>query len=252
MARRKPKSNRPMTQAPPPPTGFYEPPASAQRRIETIIVDDPMERPRVIETRPGVFETKQPKIAARANTAGDILETYRKRGTITYAEYAVGRLIEDVIAWSNPSAGGQWRDGDRVDAASAHEWAIAQGVDQGNAAVMMSKRLDEAVGPEDRMVLIQVLVGGLSFAELAAFYTKRDQLWAKSEGEEVAAYVNRRVDEYAFVFRRALRNVAMKWVTARGAPTERKRDQYDAIATRLAPQMKAARIERQAKGEEKP
>jgi hypothetical protein len=109
------------------------------------------------------------RVQAKVNRRVDLLEWEHSHGRIDAASYAAGRLVQAAFerAASRPG-GSSWREGDRVDAAVAHELAIIRGLEGAQHARAMLQRMERALGMMDARILRAVLGDGLSFAEVAA------------------------------------------------------------------------------------
>lgn len=183
-----------------PAVAFDEPPKAKLRDMATIAVDDPGAEKRLVRdkwTKELVYTT--PRARARINVAGDVLAQELRHRRISEEAFATGRLIEAVLQWGVITGGGQWMQGDRVDAAEAHEWAIAKGVDRARAAQAMKQEMRAVIGQTDARVIERVLVDGATWRQIAATYgkpTKREQL------------------HWAWSFRKALQDLADLWKRA--------------------------------------
>lgn len=134
-------------------------------------------------------------------TNTDIVEWELSHGRISDGAYSMGRLIEGIFNKARgPGGGGQWRQGDRVDAWVAHELAIIWAIDNARSIKRWTLAVERELGRIDAKILRQVLGEGKSFAEVAALNGRA--------GERGTNY-------YAQRWRDALETLADRWA-ARG------------------------------------
>ena len=171
-----------------PANGVARPPASLNIRTAIGQVPDPMEPGR--------------NIHVATNRAVDVLEEERARGRISEAAYMTGREVQAVFERAArlgmPTR--SWDGGSRVDAAAAHELAIAKNIDAARACDREMDRLEAAVGQIGARFLREIIAEGTSFR---AYAERRG--WA---GDRKVAYVGDR-------FRMALEDLA-EFRAARG------------------------------------
>ena len=156
-------------------------------RIKHGAVDDPNP----------AFRGKRQRVAINACT--DVLEHEYSRGRISEAGYLAARSYQLVLEKSagKPSGGGQWVEGDRVDAAAAHEVAIVRSLDSARAATDMVFNALPVVGLLGAKVMRMALVERLTIVQIA------DELDGRSERMQVIFY--------AETFRRACEALADHW-----------------------------------------
>lgn len=203
-----------------PPGGYDDPPPSSRRVILTIAVQDPYGN--IIRDSDG-FPHKS-RIKAKVNIAGDLLATELAHKRISEEAFAMGRKIEKILRRGQPTGGGQWRQGDRVDAVSAHEHAIACNVDDANAALALRYEIRAAIGLRMGTAVCLVLGNGLSFKGLAkamapagAYHKDANgKPIRQSEGELVRDWTRRQVEYHARLFRDGLEDYTSWATTARG------------------------------------
>lgn len=135
---------------------------------------------------------------AAVNRRVSILEDQRSRGLLSEAAYRLGVELEVMFCTIGFTDGGQWRDSSRVDAASAHEHAIALTMDRAIKAVAKAKWMLKCVGEVDGEIIVKVLREGMRFADVAA---KIKRISATSSGRRAAEFV-------AWRFRDALEYLA--------------------------------------------
>jgi hypothetical protein len=183
-ARRRPAGRYDLAAAREPANGIARPPRSPNVDVAIVAVPDP-------------FSARE-RILAAANRRVDVLEDERSHGRISEAAYQVGRLVQAVFERGKGPRGAvaQWTQGDRVDAAFAHEHAIVLGLDDARKIKAYLERLSNAVGMIDARLLRHLLGERMSFAECAAARGRA--------GERGARY-------YASRFRDALEVLAQRW-----------------------------------------
>ncbi len=169
------------------PGGLPFPGSSGHQSIEHGYVEDP---------NPALKGKKQ---KAAINTRTDALESEYAHGRLSEEAYRAGRIYQRVLELSGgkPTGGGQWMQGDRVDAASAHEVAIWRSIDTARKAHEMIFALLPVIGILAANVLRMTLLDRLTIAEVAEKYEKVSTRWT--------------VSFYAETFRRALQLVADEW-----------------------------------------
>ncbi len=169
------------------PGGLSYPGSSGHQSIEHGYVDDP---------NPALKGKKQ---KAAINTRTDALETEYARGRLSDEAYRAGRIYQRVLELSGgkPTGGGQWMQGDRVDAASAHEIAIWRSLDTARKAHEMIFSLLPVIGILAANVLRMILLDRLTITEVTS----------RCEGSTERM----QVVFYAETFRRSLQIVADEW-----------------------------------------
>lgn len=138
---------------------------------------------------------------ARVNARTDLLEAERSRGLISESAYQTGRRLQFAFErMARMGSGSSFNDGDRVDAASRHEDAIAYGVDDARKLRNLMAGVEKAVGVVGARFLRRVIGDRVSYAACAAARGK--------SGERAVAQV-------AAHFRMLLEDLAEAW-SARG------------------------------------
>ncbi len=186
--RRRPGGRYDLTAAREPANGVARPPRSRNVATAIVAVPDPY--------------AARERLLATVNRRVDVLEDERSRGRISEAAYQIGRILQAVFERGQGPRGArmQWSEGDRVDAAWAHELAVVLALDDAHKIKAYLDRLAHTVGMLDARLLRHVLGDRLSFAECAAARGRA--------GERGTRY-------YAARFRDALEFVAERWA-ARG------------------------------------
>lgn len=110
----------------------------------------------------------------RALARFDLLDRERRQRAIDEASYLVGREIERILQpMSHVSGGGQWLEGDRVDAASQAELALVLGVDRARAVNHLLVWMVRHIGRADTRLLWIVLGQGLGLPTAALAFGRR-------------------------------------------------------------------------------
>lgn len=158
-------------------------------RLEIVhaVVDDPSP----------TFRGEQQRVAINKRT--DALEMEYSYGRLSESGYRAGRVYQSVLELSSgsPTGGGQWMEGDRVDAAIAHEVAILYGIDRARLAVDMLTDTAKIVGLLGQRVLELVLVKRLTLEQVSERIARRRDKLARSF--------------YAETFRQSLEALAEYW-----------------------------------------
>lgn len=136
------------------------------------------------------------RLLVTVNRNVDVLETERSAGRIDEAAYQTGRIIQAVFERVNKVGSSNWAGGSRVDAASAHETAIAYAVENAALVNKTVARIEKAVGIVGCRFLRSILAEGLTFAQAAAL---RGQ-----SGRHAGTYAGER-------FRAMLEDLAKEW-----------------------------------------
>ena len=180
-----------------PPNDIAPRPRSKALQTAVVAVPDPIHDP---------YASGPPqRIQARVNRRVDVLEYERSHDRISDAAYQVGREVQATLErGSRLGSPSRIAEGDRVDAAAAHEDKIVGSVEAAQRVRALERRIDVAIGEMGRRFLRRILVEGFSFASYAEF-TGRG-------GDRGAAGV-------ASHFRQLLEDLAEAWA-ARG-PTKR-------------------------------
>jgi hypothetical protein len=144
-----------------PSAGYPALPRSANNRPDTITavaVDD-------------VYDAQR---RHRALARIDLLDRERRAGRIDEAQYRVGREVEAVFErMGNLGGGGQWMDGDRIDAGSRVEIKTVIGIEQAVVVNSFLGWLVRQLGAYDTRLLWLVLGHGQSFADAALAFGRR-------------------------------------------------------------------------------
>jgi hypothetical protein len=143
------------------------------------------------------FRGERQRAAVNKNT--DALEREHKNGRVSDAGYRAGRAYQLVLERSGGSAtgGGQWVEGDRVDAVLAHEVAIVRNIDRARATVSMLDDTAKVVGLLGQKVLELVLLKRRTLEQVCTDISGRDDKLARSF--------------YAHLFRHSLEALADHW-----------------------------------------
>lgn len=150
-------------------------PSSPQINVRTAVVavDDPGE---LIQSESGRLTLRQEsegRVIAQVNRRTDVLENERSHGRLNDAAYTVGRIVQAVFERARgPGGGGQWREGDRVDAWLAHELGVIHGILRAEAIRSMVAKIRKAVGRIDANILQRVLGENCGFADVASLVGK--------------------------------------------------------------------------------
>lgn len=109
----------------------------------------------------------------RALARIDLLDRERRSGVITEAQYLVGREVEKVFEpMKRISGGGQWHEGDRIDAASTAELATVLGMERAYAVNAFLGWMVRHLGPSDTRLLWFVLGRGHSYGVAAVAFRR--------------------------------------------------------------------------------
>ena len=143
------------------------------------------------------LQGKRQRVAINVKT--DVVETEYQAGRISEAAYLAARAYGAVLerAAGAPSGGGQWQEGDRVDAAAAHEVAIRRSLDRTRQAIVIKGEVRAVVGAVGERVLASVLIDRRTLADIAA---------------EISGHANKRAAGHvAWLFRRCCEELADHW-----------------------------------------
>jgi hypothetical protein len=187
--------------------------------LSQVAIDDPGEIMRTESGRAWERKEGSGRIFANAHRRADILEWERSHSLISDPAYWAGRLAQAVFErYRGPGAGNQWREGDRVDAASAHEHAIIKLLEDRAAVKALVEKIRGRLGIIDANIVRRLLADRMSYTDVAALTGKR--------GDRGARYV-------ALRFRDALETLADMFGT-KGKDSRRAPDKHDALAARHA------------------
>jgi hypothetical protein len=115
-----------------------------------------------------VADPFDPQRRVRASARIDLLDRERRGRRISEAGYLVGREVEAAFEHiGRMGGGGQWLEGDRVDAAAAHELAIVLGVERARGLNAFLGFLVRNLGRQDTRLLWLVLGERASFPRAA-------------------------------------------------------------------------------------
>lgn len=110
----------------------------------------------------------------RALARIDLLDRERRNGGLDEASYLVGREIERLFEpMSHVSGGGQWLEGDRVDAATQADLAVVLGFDHARKVNHLLVWMVRHIGKSDARLLWIVLGHGFTFATASAAFDRR-------------------------------------------------------------------------------
>jgi hypothetical protein len=110
----------------------------------------------------------------RALARMDLLDRERRSGKISEAAFIVGREVETVFeSMHRVSGGGQWLEGDRIDAATSHDIAMVYGMERAAVVNAFLAWLLRHLGKMDARLLWIVLGHRLSLATAAAAFGRR-------------------------------------------------------------------------------
>jgi hypothetical protein len=197
MVRRRPSLGRYDLAGAREPAQYGRPASSANVRVAVGAVPDPLE--------------PKARLLAKINVRTDILELERSKKLISESAYQTGRILQ--WAWEqHVGSGNQWSEGDRVDAAAAHDAAIVRLLETAQRVNAIMVRATEAVGIAGTGLLRRIIGDGLSYAVLAREVRQKG-------GERATAAV-------AAHFRMTLEALAEAWA-ARGAERARMRRWVD-------------------------
>lgn len=102
---------------------------------------------------------------AAINTRVDLLEREYAAARLTEGAYRIGLTMQVALQRVHLSAGGQWMDGGRVDAASTVDIAIARAIDDAAHALAFLKSIRKIVGEHDTKLLAALLGEGLTIED---------------------------------------------------------------------------------------
>lgn len=162
-------------------------PSRPHLEIVHAVVDDPNP----------TFRGERQRVAVNKNT--DALEREHKYGRISESAYRAGRVYGLVLEKSGGAAsgGGQWMEGDRVDAVLAHEVAILLGIDRARVSVAMLTDTLKVVGMLGQRILYLVLIKRLTLENVCEEISGRTDKLARNF--------------YAETFRQSLQSLADHW-----------------------------------------
>jgi len=148
-------SRHDIARTPQPASGYVLPPSSPMNTLATlclVAISDPYDERRRV----------------RAIARIDLLDRERRARRIDEASYRVGSEVEDMFeTMSRIGGGGQWLEGDRIDAASTAELAIVLGVEHARAVNAFLGWLVHHLGRRDTRLLWDVLGNRQSFTGAA-------------------------------------------------------------------------------------
>jgi hypothetical protein len=127
-----------------------------QARVKHAIVDDPMEK------------DGAKKLRVAINYRTDALENERANRRISPAAYMTGRIMQHIFETSTRVSGSNWRGGDRVDAAVAHEDAIIRALGNADKRDELMAQLEDDLGKKGVDFLRKILTGERTFQSYAA------------------------------------------------------------------------------------
>jgi hypothetical protein len=107
---------------------------------------------------------------AAVNRHADILRIELDSKRISPEGYAAGRVIEAAFERARLGGGGQWRDGDRIDALTSQTAAIVRGLDRATDVVAVIDGVRSIVGKMDTMILRCALGDRLPFDAIAVSF----------------------------------------------------------------------------------
>ena len=118
-----------------------------------------------------VPDTYDARRRVRALARIDLLDQERRAGRLDEASYLVGREVERVFeGMSHVAGGGQWLEGDRVDAATSAELMAVFGAERAAAVNAFLAWVVRHVGRWDARLLWMVLGERMSFVNAAAAF----------------------------------------------------------------------------------
>jgi hypothetical protein len=139
-----------------PATGVAQAPPSQQVRTKLASVDDPF------PARNG------DKLIATVNIRTDLLEQERANKRITPAAYLTGRILQAVFEKQGQVGSSNWRGGDRVDAAVAHEKQIMAMLRNARLIDALMQRMIAKIGSHGTDFIRKLLTGERTFQSYAA------------------------------------------------------------------------------------
>lgn len=146
-----------------PPNGRGRPAPSVNVRTAVGSVPDPF---------PNEHEPHR-RISVTINRRTDILEHELSHGLLSDAAYQIGRIAQTVFERGvHVSGGGQWRQGDRVDADYAHELAIVRHLEDAGKIGSYVGWMVRVLGMIDARIVRRVLGDRMSYADVAALQGK--------------------------------------------------------------------------------
>jgi hypothetical protein len=170
-----------------PPGGLGRPPRSRNAFTALVAVEDPI----------ADANGRRGRVLATTNRRVDVLEHERSHGRISDRAYSVGRIAQAVFERARRSGcGGQWRQGDRVDAVVAHDLAIVHAIEDARKIRGYVEKIRQAVGRIDANILQLILGDNRTYADVAALRGRA--------GDAGASYFAKR-------FRDALEDLAETW-----------------------------------------
>lgn len=138
------------------PAGGYAIPAESFHNSRTRIA---------VVAAPDPYDGRQ---RIRAVARLDLLDNERRHGLLAEGAFQAGREAERLFErGARVGCGGQWREGDRVDAATAHELAIVRGTESAIKVNAYLAWLVRTLGRRDARILSRVLGDRLNFAQCA-------------------------------------------------------------------------------------
>jgi len=139
---------------------------------------------------------RRQRVAINAQT--DPLEYEYSRGRMSEAAYRAGRIYQRILERSGQMpTGSQWRQGDRVDAATAHELAIIRAIETATAAVRMLDDLRPIIGMMGERILYMALIERKPLSDISQRMTQSN---------------DRHATRWAgWMFRQALEAIADHW-----------------------------------------
>jgi hypothetical protein len=109
----------------------------------------------------------------RALARIDLLDRERRSGAINEAQYQIGREIERVFEpMKRISGGGQWHEGDRIDAATSADLATMLGMERAYAVNAFLRWMVRHLGPNDTRLIWFVLGRGHSYGVAAVAFKR--------------------------------------------------------------------------------
>jgi hypothetical protein len=130
--------------------------------IEHVEIDDPYPNR---DLEPGVA---QKQLAAK-NIAHDVLETEYARGRLSEPEYRAGLIMQRLLERlaENPTGGGRWSEGDRVDVSLSADLKMVRLIDNARKAIALIAEIQPEVGDFGMSVLRRALLGRETFERIA-------------------------------------------------------------------------------------
>jgi hypothetical protein len=161
MTRRAAAGRHDLVRVPDQPGGYAVMPASQHNTATTIApvaVTDPYD----------------PQRRVRASARIDLLDRERRRRFLDEASYLIGREIEAIFEdMGRIGGGGQWLEGDRIDAAIAAELRAVLGIERAYRVNAFLGWLVRHIGVADTRLLWLVLGHRLPFSLAAAAFGRR-------------------------------------------------------------------------------